>query len=273
MRAGGLGLALLLLASACGGAPFGAPVTSDPFAGQYSVNGGGAALDSMRALYEAFRKQHPGLVFQMEDIGSDAGVNLTMSGDTDLGFISRDLKPAEQGKVTTVPIGVLGTAVAVNAANPVQGLTKDQVRMIFAGEITDWSNVGGAPGKIRVLIREKDSATRGAFESYFFGGKATYVKDAIEVYEIDETLKAIYSFKDAIGMVTLGNRALTDTRIHLLALDGVAATKESIAAGSYKIRRPLYIVHRPDASTLKPAIRAFLDFVKGPEGQNILAGL
>src|SRR5256712_6036973 len=125
--------AVLVLAASCGGAARFAPApTPDPLTGQYIVNGGGGALDNVKALTEAFGKQHPSITWQgLEDVGSDAGVNLTASGDVDLGYISRDLRDAEKGKVITVAIGASGTAGAGAAAYPVQMVTKKKIAKNF----------------------------------------------------------------------------------------------------------------------------------------------
>ncbi len=264
-----------LFAVSCGGAGLPRPATSDPLAGQYIVNGGGGALDNVRALTDAFGKMHPTITWQgLADVGSNAGVNLVISGETDLGYISRDLTDAEKlaGKVEALPIGASGTAVAVASSNPIKSLTKDQVAKIFTGAIADWKDVGGTPGKIRVLIRESGSATRSAFEAYFYDGKKpTYALNAIEVTAIDETVKAINSFKESIGMVTMNATTFGNSTIAFATVDGVAASRENLNSGRYQVRRPLFFVYNP--TTVKPAIKAFLDFVKGSEGQKILAGL
>jgi phosphate transport system substrate-binding protein len=267
----------LLLAASCGGAiPIGpAQKTEDPLAGQYIVNGGGGALDNVKALTDAFRVSHPSVTWQgLADVGSDAGVNLAISGETDLGYISRDLKDPEKGKVEALPIGASGTAVAVASSNPVKSLTKDQVAKIFTGAITDWKDVGGTPGKIRILIRESGASTRSAFEAYFFDGKKpTYAPTAVEVTTISETVKAINSFKESIGMVTMNASTFSDNTIAFTTVDGVSPSRENLNSGKYQVRRPLYFVYNADPTKLKPAIKAFIDFVKGPDGQKILAGL
>lgn len=271
-----LSTVLGLLAGACGGAsPLQAKPTEDPLAGQFVLKGGGGAIDAVKALTTGFSKAHPNVVWQgFEDVGSDAGVKLTIDGTVDLGYISRDLKAPEKGTVETLAIGASGTGVGVNASNGVKALSKDQVRKMFSGEITDWKDVGGTPGKIRVLLREPESATRSAFESYFFGSaKPVYAKDAIEVFQIDETQKAIASFKDAIGMMTINAATLTNSDIKMLTIDNVAPTRENLANGTYPIRRPLYFVYNTDQSKLKPTIKAFIDWVKGPDGQKVLASL
>jgi phosphate transport system substrate-binding protein len=266
-----------LFAVSCGGNVLPAPATQDPLAGQYIVNGGGGALDNVKALTDAFRAQHMGITWQgLADVGSNAGVNLVVSGETDLGYISRDLTDAEKlaGKVEALPIGASGTAVAVAASNPVKSLTKDQIAKIFSGAISDWKDVGGTAGKIRILLRESGSSTRSAFEAYFFDGKKpAYAPNAIEVTTIDETVKAINSFKESIGMVTMNATTFVNSSIAFVTVDGVAASRDNLNTGKYQVRRPLYFVYPTDHTKIKPGIRAFLDFVNGPEGQKILAGL
>ena len=267
-----------LFVVSCDRAVLPAPATQDPLAGQYIVNGGGGALDNVKALTDAFVKMHPNITWQgLADVGSNAGVNLVVSGETDLGYISRDLTDAEKaaGKVVALPIGASGTAVAVAASNPVKSLTKDQVAKIFTGAISDWKDIGGTPGKIRLLIRESGSSTRSAFEAYFFDGKKpAYAPTAVEVTTIDETVKAINSFKESIGMVTMNATTFSNNTVAFATVDGVAASRDNLNSGKYQVRRPLYFVYSNDPTKpVKPAIQAFLDFVKGPEGQKILAGL
>jgi phosphate transport system substrate-binding protein len=273
LRTVSLIISAAIFAASCGGAGLPVPATQDPLAGQYIVNGGGGALDNVKALADAFKLQHTGITWQgLADIGSNAGVNLVISGETDLGYISRDLLDTEKGKVEAVAIGASGTAVAVAATNPVKSLTKDQVAKIFTGAITDWKDVGGTPGKIRILIRESGASTRSAFEAYFFDGKKpTYATNAVEVTTYDETVKAINSFKESIGMVTMNAATFSNTSIAFATIDGVAPSRDNLNSGKYQVRRPLFLVYDPTKA--KPAIKAFVDFVKGPEGQKILAGL
>jgi len=269
-------LALLaLLVASCGGANPIVKPTDDPLGGTYTLKGGGGALDNVRPLTTAFHDLHPTVIWTgFDDVGSDAGVSLTASGNVDLGFISRDLRAAEKGTVETISIGSSGTGVGVNTANPVKALTKDQVAKIFTGQITNWKDVGGTDTPIRVLLREPESSTRSAFEGYFLPTKpVVYSKDAIEVFQITETLKAISSFQNSIGMMTMNKTAYDTNGVRMLTIDNVAATSVTVANGTYPILRKLYFVSNTDPAKLRPGIKAFLDFVKGPEGQKILAGL
>src|SRR2546426_11698139 len=86
-----------LFALSCGGAGLPGPATPDPLAGQYIVNGGGGALEDVKALTHAFGKMHPAITWQgLADVGSNPGVNLVISGETDLGHITREPTHAEQ---------------------------------------------------------------------------------------------------------------------------------------------------------------------------------
>jgi len=257
------------LVVACGGKP--AAPTADPLAGVYTSSGGGGAIAAVKALTTRFSELHPGVTWQVEETGSDAGINLAAAGQIDFGFVSRALTADELKKLNTVNIGLAGTGVIVNAANPTKNLTKEQVRKVFAGEIKNWSELGWNNEEIKVFIRESNAATRTNFESYFFGGKATYAKDTTEVFELEQTLKAVGSFRASIGMATTSSRTLSDPTVHALSIDGVTPTTENLLSGAYKIGRPLLIVYPIDESKLKPATRAFLEFVQSPEGQRIAA--
>src|SRR5260370_41108472 len=112
-----LAMVVGLIAAACGGSPvqIQPKPRDDPGGGTYVIKGGGGAIDSVKALTTAFSKIHPTVVWQgFDDVGSDAGVKLTIDTTVDIGYISRDLKAPEKGTVETIPIGASGTGVGVN---------------------------------------------------------------------------------------------------------------------------------------------------------------
>jgi len=257
---------------ACGGLSLGQPQASTLPAGTYRGAGTGAGLESLTALAARFQAKHAGVTFRLEDVGADTSVALVASGDADFGFLSRDLKPDEKARLTAVPYGGTGTGLAVNTLNAIGALTTEQVRKIYSGEFTDWSQVGGAAGEIRPLVRESTSSTRASFEAYFFGGKPTYGKNVIEVVESAATYQTVRDFKGAIAMITIQKTTAEDKTLRLLALDGIAATTRNVNSGAYPVRRPIILTLHPDPAKIKPAVAAFLEFIKTAEGQEILAG-
>jgi phosphate transport system substrate-binding protein len=256
---------------ACGGLTPSTSKSNLP-AGSYRGVGTGAGLESLTALAKRFEQLHPGVTFKLEDLGADTSIALVANGDADFGFLSRDLKTEEKARLTSIPYAGTGTGLAVNPLNVIGALTKEQVRKIYAGEITDWSQVGGQAGEIRPLVRENGSSTRASFETYFFDGKPAYGKNVIEVVESGPTYQAIRDFKSAIAMITIQKTTAEDSTLRLVALDGIAATTRNVNTGAYPVRRPIILTVHPDPVRMKPTVSAFFDFIKTPEGQEILAG-
>ncbi len=275
-----VGLVALLAAAvtfaACGSLPgSGAPNANaqNGLGNRFLMSTGGGALAQVTALTKRYSELHPTSTWSIENVGSDAGISLVVSQHSDMGAISRDLTPAERGTVALEPLGVVGTAVAVNPENPVKGLTVAQVRAIFSGEISNWSQVGGKDLAIRVFVREPTAATRQSFDDFVFAGmKPTYVAQAAALGSNAEMIATIHSFAGGIGMATLKQATVDDPKLRLLAIDGAPATLAALTNGTYKIRRPLYLVYPIEPGRMRPEVKSFLDFVRSDEGQRILAG-
>lgn len=260
---GALAALALLLASCSSVGP------ADPYSGRYTVKGGGAPFEVVQALTGAFSKAHPRVTWDFEDLGSKGGMTAVDNGEADLGTASIDLLPDFAGKVNQQGVGVSGTGIVVASSNKVTNLTRNQVRDIFSGAITDWSAVGGDPGRIALVVRSPDTAIFTNFRSYFFDDKTTLRAGATVAGDLGETVNAVRNLKVAIGIVTTNSQTRSDPSIRLLSIDGVAPSQENLNSGAYKARRPLYLLYKN--GKLSPTISAFLDFVRGPEGQAIVA--
>ena len=262
-------LGLVLLLTSCGAVP--ASPTPEPLSGTYTASGGGGALPAVQALTARFKELHPKTDWIVSESGSNSAIKLVLSNTIDVGFVSRALTDAEKEKVTGIPIGFSGTAVVVNSGNSVTSLTREQLRAIYAGEVMSWLEIGGTEPTIRAYIREPNAATRQTFESFVFGAAVpTYGKNVIQQTEVEAMLTAVGSFRGAIGIASTGSRTASDKRVKMLSIDGITATQETIASGDYKIVRPLAVIYS-NTGELKPAIRAFFEFVKSAEGQRIAA--
>ena len=225
----------------------------------------------MQALTARFKELHPRVNWLVSESGSNSAIKLVLSNTIDVGFVSRALTDAEKKQVTGVAIGFSGTAVIVNATNPLTNLNHEQLRQIYAGEVKSWVDIGWSEPTIRPYIREANAATRQTFEAYLFAGSVpAYGKNVVEQIESEAMFAAVNSFPGAIGIASTGSKTASDRRVKMLSVDGITATQETIASGDYKIVRPLAVIYS-NAAELKPAMRAFFDFVRSAEGQRVAA--
>lgn len=262
----------LLATAACGGGPGGA---SERIEGRLVAVGGGGAIDQMNALAKKFAELHPAVRFDVQNLGSDGGYSLVLSGSADLGFASRDPSDLEREKNGILEIGASGTGVAVNANNPVSSLTKEQIRDLYNGKVMNWSSLGGENVAVKRFIREPIAATRLSFDSFIFGdpnATAVYPPETVTAFSNDEMILGVRSFSGAAGMVTVKGEVLKAPGVKLLALDGVAATPENVRNGSYRFRRAVYLTYPKDLAKAKPSVRAFVEFVRSSDGQKVLEG-
>ena len=264
-------LAIVLVAAGCEIIRPGGP-TASPVSASFYVAGTGAGLELVTALTARFTAMHPEVHFVIEDVGQDTAVASVAIGKADFGFISRDLKPGETDRVRAVPFAATGTGLAVNPANPHAGLSKDQIRRIYSGEITDWAQVGGSPGQIRPFLRESGSATRASFEAYFFEGTPMYGQNVVEITNSGPMLQAVRDLKTAVGMVTVQKSSVEDSSIELLSINGVTATTRNVNSGIYPVRRPIILLLPDTESPIAPRLRDFFEFIQSPEGHDILSG-
>lgn len=262
-------MALALSVPACGGTP----ATRDPLAGEYVAAVSESAVPIAQRLTAAFAAQHPGMTWAVKDVGSAATLALVSGGDADVGFLSRDITVADEKVVQALGIGYTGQVIVVHPANPVTGLSKGQLRGIFSGAITDWKEVGGAPGTILVVLRAESSPTLTALDPLLRAPGTAYRADAVIPPDAEAVLNAVSATPRAIGLLSAQHLVGVAKAPRAIAIDGVAPTKVNVANGTYAYRRPITIVLRVNTSLVRPAAKLFRDWVHSEEGQRILREL
>ena len=214
-------------------------------------------------LAEEYMTLHPDVTIDIQGGGSAAGIMAAQSGTADIGMSSRELKDEEQN-LWYVEIARDGLAVIVHPSNPIQNLTLNQVRDIYAATVSNWSQLGGPKPKIDVITREDGSGTRAAFETLVMG-KAEITPRAIVQDSNGAIRQLVADDPNAIGFISLG---LVNETVKALELGGVAATRENVINGSYGLSRPFLFMTRsqPTGQT-----KQFIDFTLSAEGQKLLA--
>ncbi|HHU22296.1 MAG TPA: phosphate ABC transporter substrate-binding protein [Clostridiales bacterium] len=111
--------------------------------GRITLAGSTSVAPVMEVLAEAYRELNPDVEIEIQQTGSSAGMISAIEGVCDLGMASRRLKDSEtEAGLTPIVIAMDGIAVIVNRKNSVDSLTGQQIKKIFTGEITDWSEIG-----------------------------------------------------------------------------------------------------------------------------------
>ncbi|MDL2281070.1 substrate-binding domain-containing protein [Selenomonadales bacterium OttesenSCG-928-I06] len=118
------------------------PYKGTQMSGKISIAGSSSVTPIMEKLKEAYLKIHPQVAIEIQQSDSTTGMTSAINNICDIGMASRDLKESELNKgLKNTVIALDGIAVIVNKENPTDSLTKDQVKAIFTGKTTKWSDV------------------------------------------------------------------------------------------------------------------------------------
>ena len=235
-----------------------------------AIGGSTSVNPLMQLLTAEYAKSNSNVKFTISATGSGDGIKGVPAGTCEIGMSSRDLTPAEIGTgIDTLVCAVDGIALVVNTKNPVANLAQAQIKDIYTGAITRWEQLGaaanGKTGAIAVIAREPNSGTRGPIEE-LLQFQDQLVKGATEFDSTGAVMAEVSRNADAIGYDSLGS---VNGSVKAISVDGVAATTANVVAGSYKIARPFILLTRKNAP-VNAQTKAFLDWIMGSEGQNIV---
>ncbi len=242
---------------------------SADLSGKITLAGSTSMEKLANAMAEAFMEKYPNVTVAPEFTGSGAGLESLAKGTVDIGDASRALSDDEKagGAVENI-VAIDGIAVITDSENAVSDITSEQLAQIYTGEITNWSDLGGADEQIVVIGREAGSGTRDAFE------ELNDVKDACKyAQELDSTgavLAKVAATPGAIGYVSLD---VVDDTVKALQLNSVDATEDNILAGTYVLQRPFVMATMGEISEQNDLVKAFFDFIHSEEGQQVITSV
>ncbi len=191
------------------------------------------------------------------------GFDAMVDGSVDLFFTAHpsedQLNSAKEKGVELeiVPVGLEGFVFFVNKNNPVDGLTADQIRKIYRGEITNWKDIGGAPRVINPLTRIKGSGSQTMMDKFMDNDMHPY-KNVFSIFGASIG----YSFRYYLsGMVANDN-------VKMLSIDGVYPDAENIKNGRYPLTASFYVVYRKDNTNEN--VKKLVDWLLTDEGQQMI---
>ena len=260
-----VGVALVALAAGCSSS---GPVEQRLLA----IRGSDTMLVLNRRLAEEYMRAHPGESVRVAGGGTAAGVAALVAGDADICAASRPLLAEEVAAIydrySTLGVRFLvaqdALSVFVNAANPVQSLSLEQLRGLFDGSIDSWERVGGDDVPVVVIVRPPSSGSHRFFRDHVLKGRP-YAPGAATAPTTNDVLAAVGSDPGGVGY---GGVAYRREGVEAVAVDGVRPTAEAVREDRYPLARYLAF------STVEPPAglaKRFIDWCLGPEGQAVVA--
>ncbi len=273
----GLAVTIAAALGACG-----RPTTQDtkPTASTIIIKGSDTMVHLVSSWTEDYMKAHPDTSLSVTGGGSGTGIAALINGTTDLCASSRDIKPEERAnaekkgrKIAEHRVALDAIAVIVGKQNPVAELTMDQLKQIYMGTVTRWSQVGGPDQPIQVISRESSSGTYAFFQEHVLQNE-DYVVTAQLLPATAAIVQAISSDPWSIGYVGLGYAEEAKTSVKTVAIKkdasspAVAPSVETVLSGAYSISRALYLYSTDPTSA---PVKAFLDYCVSAQGQEVVA--
>lgn len=242
-----------------------------------TIKGSDTLVLLAQRLAESFMAKNPGESVQVTGGGSGTGIASLINGSTQIATMSRPMTASEKTQVEARrgkpavehAVALDGIAIYVHEKNPIQALDLQQIKGIFSGEIRDWSEVGGAPGRISLYSRENNSGTYAYFKEEVLKND-DFAAEAQTLPGTAAVVNAVAKDPLAIGYggiaYSTGVKALGVKKDPQSA--AVVPTEETVTDGAYPISRKLFMV---TAGEPEGPVATFLAFARSAEGQKIAA--
>jgi phosphate transport system substrate-binding protein len=235
--------------------------------GRILIAGYGPELPIIQDLAKAFEKGHPGTAIDIEWDKTLRAVEMVRQGDAQIAVTDRPV-----AGLRSTHIAWDGIAVIVNFANPIREVTTPQVKALFSGQISRWSDLDGADRKVEVISRTvTDNITAGFESSLDLKG---LLQSSGQPARSDQKALSMVSGRDnAITYISLASalKAQEDgIPIQILTIDKVEPGEPTVKDGRYQLRRPVLLVTgaQPDLVT-----EGFVTFTQSLEGQQLIRTL
>lgn len=232
------------------------------------ISGSGTCLPLLRLLTTAYPDETVDFVY-LPGLHSGGGIDGVSQGDLDLGAISRGLEPDEEG--LGLDVTILSTdalAVVVHPSVDVHELTSEQVRDIYAGDVSDWAELGGSSLPLIALDRPDDESAKKILRQHVLGDDFVVTPMSVEMSYESDMVEGVESSPGSIGFFSLGIGTADGANVTYVTLDGVEPAVGTVADGSYTMTRQLGVVSNPDAPS---EVAEFLEWASSAEALALMA--
>ncbi|MCS6930480.1 MAG: phosphate ABC transporter substrate-binding protein [Saprospiraceae bacterium] len=248
-----------------------------------TIRGSDTEVNLVFQLAEAYMAQDSAVSISITGGGSGVGIAALLNGKTDVANSSRALTEKELALAHRRGISIVAHVFAADAlviivhpSTGVDSLTLDQLSRIYAGDIQDWAEVGGRPGRISLYGRQSNSGTFVYFRERVVG--RDFSPALKQMNGTAQIVESVMRDPRGIGYVGLGYVAKADgtvrsgVRIVRLKADARQPAsspldQEALRTGRYPLVRPLY---QFTDGYPKGKLKAFLEFEASHKGEQII---
>ena len=244
------------------------PVTTQ--AQELSWVGCGITRNAFMADLATAYKEQTGVDITIAGGGATKGIRSITSNQADIGGACRfklDSSRDEAG-ANMIPVAWDALVVVVHNSNPIDSISLVQLRELYQGRITNWSQLGGEDQPVELLIREgKISGVGYTLRQHLFEDtEAEFISK--HVFPSSGPLeKTVEKSPNAVAVTGIASAHKRDFKI--LKLEGKDPSFERIRTGNYLLYRPLYLVHNKRSPNSQESDR-FIQFALGPKGREII---
>ncbi|SFH58333.1 phosphate ABC transporter substrate-binding protein, PhoT family [Tindallia magadiensis] len=236
------------------------------------VRGSDTMVNLGQGWAEAFMNKHPEAMISVTGGGSGTGVAALINGTVQMAQVSRSISEDEiqQGLDNGIEIFEIvgardGIALVVNNDNPVDTLTMEEIKGIYTGEITNWSQLGGDDVEIGMYSRDTSSGTYVFFRDFVLMGE-DFSEDANLMPSTQAIVEGVIQDTGGIGYVGMGYLSEETKTVTVVEND------EEYVPGQagYPVARPLHLY---TAGEPTGAMKEYVDFILSDEGQEVVANI
>jgi len=244
-----------------------------------TIKGSDTMVHLVKEWASAYKKQAPNVELIVTGGGSGTGVAALINGTTDICMSSRNINEKElaeaksKGKdVKEVTVAMDGIAIAVHRSNPRTVITMAELKDIYTGKVSNWSELGGLDKPILALSRESSSGTYVFYQEHVLE-KQDFHPNTRLMAATSAIIQGVQSDAGAIGYVGLGYAESAGDKVKILPVKAdpdkpaVLPSIETVRNGDYAIARALFFYTPGEPQGIA---KAFEDFCTSPAGQKIV---
>jgi ABC-type phosphate transport system substrate-binding protein len=225
-----------------------------------------ASAPLLQALMQAYQNQSQNVIAWDIQIGDPAtAAQWLLEGKAAYGLVGL---VADDPRWWMTPVGELGIAFVINAANPLATeLSAGQLRGLLQGRISNWAALAG-PDLPVTIITQAETALETVVVQSIVLGQRPITPTAQLAFSAEDVLAQVRATPGALGYVAVGNLLPNDPNLRVLPLDGQLPVPASLTDKTYPIRTP--IVFMGLSAPGDDAYRAFFAWVQSPAGQAVV---